>query len=73
MAIAIAPRFFVGLVQPGERPLGQAIWKDTCIQLPQSAPLSWTNAITTQSLQSTALLSVGEALQHFPVALAIGQ
>jgi (1->4)-alpha-D-glucan 1-alpha-D-glucosylmutase len=73
MAIAIAPRFLVGLVQPGELPLGQAIWKDTCIQLPQSAPLSWTNAITSQFLRSTALLSVGEALQHFPVALAIGQ
>ncbi len=72
MAISIAPRFFVGLVQPGERPLGKDVWKDTSIKLPPSAPTNWTNAITGQPLRSSSsLLSVGEALQHFSVALAI--
>jgi (1->4)-alpha-D-glucan 1-alpha-D-glucosylmutase len=74
MAISIAPRFFVGLVSPGERPLGQDIWKDTSIQLPPSAPTNWTNAITAHPLRSSSrMLSIGAALQHFPVALAIGQ
>ncbi len=74
MAIAIAPRFFVGLVSPGERPLGQEIWKDTSIQLPPSAPTNWTNIITAQPLKSSSShLSVGAALEHFAVAIAIGQ
>jgi (1->4)-alpha-D-glucan 1-alpha-D-glucosylmutase len=74
MAISIAARFFVGLVQPGERPLGKDIWQDTSIHLPPSAPTNWTNVVTGQPLgASSSLLSVGEALAHFPVALAIGQ
>jgi (1->4)-alpha-D-glucan 1-alpha-D-glucosylmutase len=74
MAIAIAPRYFVGLVQPGVSPIGKDIWKDTSIQLPPSAPINWTNIITAQPLKSSSsLLSVGEVLTHFPTALAIGQ
>jgi (1->4)-alpha-D-glucan 1-alpha-D-glucosylmutase len=74
MAISIAPRFFVGLVSPGQRPLGKDIWKDTSIHIPPSAPTNWTNVITGQSLQSaSSMLFVGEALQHFSVALAIGR
>jgi (1->4)-alpha-D-glucan 1-alpha-D-glucosylmutase len=69
MAIAIAPRFWVNLVQPGEQPLGPDIWQDTSIQLPRS--FTGFNAITAQSWSSSPLLSVGEALQHFPVALLI--
>ncbi|PSB41605.1 malto-oligosyltrehalose synthase, partial [Chamaesiphon polymorphus] len=74
MAISIAPRFFVGLVPPGKRPLGKDVWQDTSIHLPPSAPTNWTNAITGQPLQSSSsLLSVGETLQDFSVALAIGR
>jgi (1->4)-alpha-D-glucan 1-alpha-D-glucosylmutase len=74
MAIAIAPRYFVDLIQPGELPLGRDIWQDTIVQLPPSAPTNWTNIITAQPLKpSSSMLSVGEALAHFPVALAIGQ
>jgi (1->4)-alpha-D-glucan 1-alpha-D-glucosylmutase len=73
VAIAIAPRFFVGLVPLGELPLGRDIWQDTTIRLPPSAPTNWTNIITAQPLKhSASMLSVGEALAHFPVALAIG-
>jgi (1->4)-alpha-D-glucan 1-alpha-D-glucosylmutase len=74
MAIAIAPRFFVGLVQPGSRPIGKDLWQDTSIQLPPSAPINWTNMITTQPLKSPSnLLLIGDILAHFPVAIAIGQ
>jgi (1->4)-alpha-D-glucan 1-alpha-D-glucosylmutase len=73
MAIAIAPRYFVDLVSPGKLPLGRDIWQDTSIQLPPSAPTNWTNIITAQSLGAySSMLSVGEALAHFPVALSMG-
>jgi len=73
MAIAIAPRFFTTLVQPGERPLGAAVWKDTQIVLPVGSPSTWTNAITAQSMQSQESIAVGGALQHFPVALLVSR
>ncbi len=73
MAIAIAPRFFTTLVQPGERPLGAAVWKDTQIVLPSGSPSTWTNAITAQSMQSQESIAVGDALQHFPVALLVSR
>ncbi len=73
MAIAIAPRFFVPLVQPGERPLGEAIWQDTRLRLAPSSPTNWMNAITAQPLQSDSQIAVSAALQHFPVALLISQ
>jgi len=73
MAIAIAPRFFTTLVQPGERPLGAAVWKDTQIVLPTGSPSTWTNAITAQSMQSQESIAVGDALQHFSVALLVSR
>ena len=72
-AIAIVPRFFVPLVPPGERPLGEVIWQETSIQLPHSSPVNWMNAITAQPLRLEGQLLVGAALQHFPVALLISQ
>jgi (1->4)-alpha-D-glucan 1-alpha-D-glucosylmutase len=70
-AIAIAPRFFTPLVQPGERPLGTVVWKDTHLVLPSGLPSTWTNVITTQSMQSQNTIAIGDALQHFPVALLV--
>ncbi|HEY9883014.1 MAG TPA: malto-oligosyltrehalose synthase [Thermosynechococcaceae cyanobacterium] len=70
-AIAIAPRFFTPLVQPGERPLGTVVWKDTHLVLPSGLPSTWTNVITTQSMQSQDTIAIGDALQHFPVALLV--
>lgn len=71
-AIAIAPRFLTSLIQPGENPLGAAVWQDTYIRLPDGAPAFWRHVLTEQSLESTPKLSVGEVLAHFPVAILIG-
>ncbi|MBW4469663.1 MAG: malto-oligosyltrehalose synthase [Stenomitos rutilans HA7619-LM2] len=71
VAIAIAPRFFTRLVQPGERPFGNALWQDTHISLPSDFPSTWTNIITTQVMEGKGAIAVGEALQHFPVALLV--
>ena len=72
VAIAIAPRFLTSLIQPGERPLGKAVWHDTQISLP-SSPSTWKNAITAQSLQCKDTIALADALQHFPVALLVSQ
>jgi (1->4)-alpha-D-glucan 1-alpha-D-glucosylmutase len=67
-AIAIAPRFLTQLIQPGQLPLGEAVWADTVIQLPGAVSV-WQDAITTQTIQANGTLLVSEALRHFPVAL----
>lgn len=71
VAIALAPRFLTNLVQPGECPVGETVWGDAQLQLPGDMPASWTNALTGQQLQGE--LKIATALQHFPVALLIGQ
>ncbi|MEH2162741.1 MAG: malto-oligosyltrehalose synthase [Nostoc sp.] len=70
-AIAIAPRFLTSLIQPGDNPLGESVWQDTHLQLPSGTPLTWTNLLTHQPLQTTEILSIGSALAHFPVALLV--
>ncbi|MBD2020772.1 malto-oligosyltrehalose synthase [Leptolyngbya sp. FACHB-36] len=66
-AIAIAPRFFTRLIQPGELPLGDC-WHDTAINAPQS---QWKNLITEQTVQSNGQVSLSNALTEFPVALLV--
>jgi (1->4)-alpha-D-glucan 1-alpha-D-glucosylmutase len=67
--VAVAPRFLTGLIQPGELPLGDKVWEDTHILMPQGMPTAWKDAISTQSVSGEGTLPVGKALQYFPVAL----
>lgn len=71
VAIAIAPRFLTSLIQPDQLPLGELVWADTGLQLPSHFPSTWRNAITSELVTVTGGLSLGTALQHFPVALLI--
>ncbi|AFZ19459.1 malto-oligosyltrehalose synthase [Allocoleopsis franciscana] len=68
-AIAIAPRFLTSLIEPGALPLGESVWQDTRIELPQGMPKSWTDTISLQAFSEDGIVSIGKALQHFPVAL----
>jgi (1->4)-alpha-D-glucan 1-alpha-D-glucosylmutase len=71
MAIAIAPRFLTTLVQSGESPLGEQVWADTQLQLPQGSPSTWRDAITEQTISGSG--AIAQILQHFPVALLVSQ
>ncbi|MBW4495385.1 MAG: malto-oligosyltrehalose synthase [Oscillatoria princeps RMCB-10] len=72
-AIAVAPRLFTALVTPEEYPLGEKVWADTHIQLPQGAPSAWHNAITEQTISGSGKMAIAEILQHFPVALLVSR
>ncbi len=73
IAIAIAPRFLTTLIQPGNYPLGEQIWTDTQLTIPQGDNVTWHNAITNQTISGNKITSIGQILQHFPVALLINQ
>ena len=70
-AITIAPRLLTSLIKEGEYPLGQQVWSDTYIVLPESFPSLWNDAITAHMLEGEKALTIGEILKHFPVALLL--
>jgi len=79
MLVVIAPRLFVGLVGDAAAwPLGEFVWKDTCIALPAASPRRWRNALTgaacsAESMSGRPALALGSALQAFPVALLVAE
>lgn len=68
-AIVIAPRFFTSLVEPEVLPIGNAVWKDTRVRLPDGFPAEWKDAITDKAIVVEGELKIGDALTDFPVAL----
>ncbi|MGD9819249.1 MAG: malto-oligosyltrehalose synthase [Desulfomonilaceae bacterium] len=71
-AIAIAPRLLIPMVKEGNFPLGEQVWQDTVITMPDWAPLEWRNVVTSEPLSNRGVMHVGDILQNFPVALLIG-
>ncbi|NEQ76127.1 MAG: malto-oligosyltrehalose synthase [Okeania sp. SIO2C9] len=74
-AIIIAPRLLTKLIQEGENPLGEQVWRETRICLPSGSSLVWKNAITQQKLKEEKedTLWIRNVLNHFPVALLINE
>ena len=71
-AITVAPRFLTALIREGEHPIGEPVWSDTRLILPEGCPSSWVNQITDQKINSQGTIAVGEVLTHFPVSLIMG-
>jgi len=72
-AITIAPRFFSSLIGEGEAPLGQDIWGDTHVVLPEGTPALWGDAMSLLVIEGEKTLPVGEVLKYFPVALLMSK
>jgi (1->4)-alpha-D-glucan 1-alpha-D-glucosylmutase len=71
-AVTIAPRFLAGVVKESELPLGETVWADTQIALPEEAPVVWNNALTSQPISGEKGLWLADVFQHFPAALLLG-
>jgi len=72
-AVVAVPRFLVGLVKEGVLPLGEEVWKDTCLVLPRPGSVPWHNWITGQAVGQKEVLPAGEVFAHFPAALLISE
>jgi (1->4)-alpha-D-glucan 1-alpha-D-glucosylmutase len=75
-ALAVAPRYLTGIIQPGALPLGESVWSDTKLALPQEVPNRWLDIFTQAKISAAAskgekLMSLSLALEHFPVALLV--
>ena len=72
-SITAVPRFLTDLVGETEAPIGDGVWQDTVIVLPEGAPSRWKNIFTGESLTAENTLALGDALAAFPAALLIGE
>lgn len=70
-AVTVAPRFLSTLVAEGEQPLGEAIWQDTYVLIPENIAV-WDNVITSEQIRGQDKFMIGDILKHFPVAVLIG-
>ncbi len=68
--VAIAPRFYTGLVKGSELPLGDRVWQENRLVLPSQLEGLWHHELTGETLMAAeGTLWLREALAHFPVAL----
>jgi len=75
--VAAVPRLSTKIVEPGEFPLGDKVWRENEICLPAKAPDVWSNIFTgetlhTQNSAGRKALCVPEVFRHLPVALLAG-
>ncbi|MBN1850445.1 MAG: hypothetical protein JW932_17895 [Deltaproteobacteria bacterium] len=70
-AFTFAPRFLTSLVQERDNPLGQTIWDDTRIILPQELPETWRDKPMERVMRGKDSLLIGGILNHFPVFLLV--
>lgn len=70
-ALTIVPRFLTRLVKEGERPLGEKVWHDTCILLPEGLPSFWKDAISGTAIEGVNRLSAACIFKSLPAALLV--
>ena len=72
-AITAVPRFLIGLIEPGDLPLGREVWSDTAVTLPEGAPKDWQNVLTGETIRfENGRMDAGALFGRFPAALMIG-
>lgn len=72
-ALAVLPRLTVGLVEENEFPVGEAVWGDTMIELPEQIPESFTDYLTGRRLDLEGKLRLAELFEHLPWALLVSE
>ena len=76
-ALVAVPRFAARLAAEGEPPVGEAVWGESALALPDGAPTRWRNVFTGESLEATAAgrtttLPLRSAMAELPVCLLLG-
>ncbi|ELR73638.1 Malto-oligosyltrehalose synthase [Fulvivirga imtechensis AK7] len=70
--IIMVPKLLTAICNDNQLPVGDVIWKDMSIALPDEFPQRWVNVFTNEEIQGDPKLYLSEALRHFPVALLKG-
>ncbi|MBD3331568.1 malto-oligosyltrehalose synthase [candidate division GN15 bacterium] len=73
-SLVVVPRLMTDLVGENQFPHGRAVWKSTCIQLPETAPNQWRNIFTGKQVDSDDdVLPIAGMLADFPVCILEGR
>ncbi len=72
-ALTVVPRLLTEIVSEQELPLGKRVWGDTHVLLPAEAPMYWRETFSETTIHGERVLSVGDLLEKFPVALLINE
>jgi len=72
--LAVVPRLVTNLVHRGQFPIGQEVWQDTVIMLPDGAPGRWRNVLTDETVTArqagpNQVLDAAAVFQTLPVAV----
>ncbi len=74
-ALTAVPRLLTSLVSVGQLPLGQRVWGDDSLPLPDDAPGRWADVFTGEILQASPkvkVLPLSRIFGLFPVSLLMG-
>jgi (1->4)-alpha-D-glucan 1-alpha-D-glucosylmutase len=71
--VILAPRLMTGLVESGTWPVGENVWSDTRVVLPQEMQMEgiWHDLLSRRSIETTKDLDAGPLLQDLPLTLLI--
>jgi (1->4)-alpha-D-glucan 1-alpha-D-glucosylmutase len=67
--LAVVPRLLTGLISAGALPLGEKVWGDDLLVLPDSAAREWRNVLTGETIKVSGGLPLSRVFNLFPVAL----
>jgi (1->4)-alpha-D-glucan 1-alpha-D-glucosylmutase len=70
-AVVVAPRLLTSIVGADELPIGQEVWRETKVELPDGAPGAWQNVFTDEVIKAEGKISIAEAMARFPVGLLL--
>ncbi|MHB0969917.1 MAG: malto-oligosyltrehalose synthase [Thermoanaerobaculia bacterium] len=71
--VAVVPRLVVSLAERGVHPLGENVWLNAAITLPDGAPQIFENAFTSEPVTvERSALSLARVFGSFPVAILTG-
>jgi len=70
--ITMVPRFLTSLADHPRLPLGEDVWRDTAVELPENAPDTWHNPLAGQGIHAEGSVAAAEVFRHFPAAILVG-
>jgi (1->4)-alpha-D-glucan 1-alpha-D-glucosylmutase len=69
--VTVIVRFCMELAPQGELPLGESVWRDTAIEIPEEAAGNFRDAFTGKRVSASGRLRAAEILEDFPAALLL--
>ncbi len=72
-AIIAVPRFLTELIEPGQAPLGEDVWQDTAVALPERAPARCVHVFTDEVCDGDGEIKISDVFSRFPAGFLVGE